>query len=81
MTQYDRQTGNVGLFAHYIDTFVKMKAEVIGYPSWVHSPADEDRYISDFADSEGIQLDKEAIASNPGKRDVTKLCLILCGLS
>ena len=44
--QYDPQTGTGGLFVQYIDTFLKLEAEASGYPSWVQSPADEDRYIS-----------------------------------
>ena len=75
MTQYDSQTGNGGLFVQYTDTFLKLKAEANGYPSWVQSPPDEDRYISEFAASEGIQLDKDAIGSNPAKRGLAKLCL------
>ena len=75
MTQYDPQTGNGGLFAQYIDTFLKLKAEASGYPSWVRCPADEDRYFTEFADSEGIQLDKDALGSNPAKRGLAKLCL------
>ena len=46
VTQYDPQTGTGGLFVQYIDTFLKLEAEASGYPSWVQSPADEDRYIS-----------------------------------
>ena len=76
VTQYDPQTGNGGLFAQYIDTFLNLKAEANGYPSWVQCPADEDRYISDSTDSEGIQFDKDAIGSNPSKQGLAKLCLI-----
>ena len=75
VTQYDPQTGNGGLFSQYIDSFLKLKAEARGYPSWIQSPADEDLYISEFAASEGIQLDKDAIGSNPTKRGLAKICL------
>ena len=75
VTQYDPQTGTGSLFVQYINTFLKLKAEAIGYPSWVASHADEDRYIGEFAASEGIQLDKGAIEANPAKRGVAKLCL------
>ena len=75
MTQYVPQTGNGGLFSQYIDTVLKIKAEAGGYPSWVQCPADEDGYIIEFAASEGIQLDKDAIGSNPAKRGIAKLCL------
>ena len=36
---------------------------------------DEDRYIIEFAASEGIQLDRDAIGSNPAKRGLVILCL------
>ena len=75
VTQYDPQTGSGGHFVQYIDTFLEMKAEVSGYPTWVQSPADEDHYISYLAASEGIKMDKDAIGSNPAKRSLAKLCL------
>ena len=68
MTQCDPQTCTGCLFVQYIDTSLKLKAEASGYPRWVQSPADEDRYISEFAASEGIQLDKDDNGSNPAKR-------------
>ena len=73
MTQCDPLTGTGGLFVQYIDTFLKLKAEASGYPSWVQSPADEYRYISEFAASEGNQLD--AIGDNPAKRGLVEICL------
>ena len=42
-------------------TLLKLKAESSGYPSWVRTPADEDRYIEEFRQSEGILLDKDSI--------------------
>jgi len=48
VTQYDASTGEGGLFVEYIDTFLKLKAEASGYPSWVRNRADEDRYIEEF---------------------------------
>jgi hypothetical protein len=75
VTQYDRQTGEGGLFVEYINTFLKLKAEASGYPSWVRCPEDEDRYIQSFYESEGIRLDKDAICMNAAKRALAKLCL------
>jgi hypothetical protein len=75
VTRYDKNTGEGGLFAGYIDTFLKIKAEASGYPSWVRSPADEDRYIEEFKQSEGIILDKTQIKYNAAKRGLSKLCL------
>jgi G:T-mismatch repair DNA endonuclease (very short patch repair protein) len=75
VTQYDKQTGTGGLFVDYIDTFLKLKAEASGYPSWVRGPEDEERYVQSFKDSEGIELQKDAISPNPAKRALAKLCL------
>ena len=52
VTQYDLKTGNSGLFAQYIGTFLELKADASEYPNWVQC-CDEDRYVSDFTKSEG----------------------------
>jgi G:T-mismatch repair DNA endonuclease (very short patch repair protein) len=75
VTRYDRQMGDGGIFAQYIDTFLKLKAESSGYPDWVQSFEDEDRYVREFQTSEGITLDRDAIRPNPAKRGLAKLCL------
>jgi len=74
VTQYDATTGEGGLFVEYIDTFLRLKAEVSGYPSWVRSLADEDRYIEEFRQSEGHPLDRDKIEHNASKRALAKLC-------
>jgi hypothetical protein len=68
MTRYDPETREGGLFAGYIDTFFKLKAEANGYPAWVRTPTDEKRYIESFWKNEGIRLDREAIKPNAAKR-------------
>jgi hypothetical protein len=73
VTRYDPQTGDGGLFAQYINTFLKLKAEASGYPNWVQCPADEDRYISEFQASECILLNRDNIGPNPAKRGLAKL--------
>jgi hypothetical protein len=75
VTRYDPQTGDGGLFAQYINTFLKLKAEASGYPNWMQCPADEDRYISEFQSIEGILLERDSIGPNPTKRGLAKLCL------
>jgi hypothetical protein len=62
-----------GLFVEYINTFLKLKAEASGYPSWVRTPADEDQYIWQFFESKGILLDKDSISYNASKRGLAKL--------
>ena len=73
--RYNRETREGGLFVDYINTFLKLKAEATGYPSWVQTPTDEDRYIEEFRQSEGILLDKDSIRHNSSKRELAKLCL------
>jgi len=46
--QYNQQAGQGGLFVGYIDTFMKLKTEPYGYPNWVRTPEDKDRYIAIF---------------------------------
>jgi len=43
LTRYDPQTGNGGLFADYINTFLKPKSEASGYLSWVRTEDDNVR--------------------------------------
>jgi len=75
VTQYDPSTGQGGLFVEYLNTFLKLKSEASGYPSWVLIPKDEDSYINMFKTSEAILLDRNAIRPNPAKRALAKLCL------
>ena len=53
--QYNPERGEGGLFVDYINTFLKLKAEASGYPGWVRSPADEERQIESFWNTEGIR--------------------------
>jgi hypothetical protein len=75
VTRYDNNTGEGGLFVDYVNTFLKLKAEASGYPCWVRSPADEDRYIEEFKQCEGVVLDKPLIKYNAARRGLSKLCL------
>jgi hypothetical protein len=71
VTQYNPDTGE--------NTFLKLKAEACGYPSWVQTPADEDRYVQQFFESEGIQLDKGSISLNASKHGLAKLSQLHVG--
>jgi len=52
-----------------------MKQESSGYPSWVQSEDDNDRYIGDYRRAEGIALDKASISKFAGQRFLAKLKL------
>lgn len=54
MTQNDKSDSSSGLLAEYINTFLKLKTEASGFPTWCTTADDEDQYISNFLDHEGI---------------------------
>ena len=66
ITWFDRGTNSGALFAEYFNMFLKLKQESCGYPSWVQSEADKDKYIEDYRRAEGIALDKASISKNTG---------------
>jgi len=76
-TETSQLDGNVddGLFAGYVNRFLKLKQESSGYPSWVESEGDRVRYVKEYAAREGIQLTPDKIAKNPGMRYISKLLL------
>jgi hypothetical protein len=72
VTQYNRDTSDGSLFVEYINIFLDLKV-TSGYPSCVRTPADEELYIRQFFESEGIQLDRDSISYNAAKRGLSKL--------
>ena len=52
---FDWGTNQGGLFADYVNIFLKSKQESSGYPSWDQS--DKNKYIEGYRRSEGIALD------------------------
>lgn len=75
ISQYDEKTKSGGLFAEQVNLFLKIKTEASGFPDWVKTSEDEDRYISSFESKTGIMLDKSKIEVNPGLRSLSKLGL------
>jgi len=45
VTCFDKDTNSGGLFAVYVNMFLKLKQESSGFPSCVQSEDDKDRYI------------------------------------
>jgi len=74
VTCFDKDT-NLGLLAEYVNMFLKLKQESSGYPSWVQSEENKDKYIEDYRRAEGIALDKASISKNSGQRTLAKLQL------
>ncbi|KAL4229096.1 hypothetical protein ACF0H5_012135 [Mactra antiquata] len=74
-TQYDPKTGSGGLFANYINTFLKFKQEASGSPDWIRNEQDMTNYVSQYLSKEGVSLNRSNILKNPGLRALAKLCL------
>ena len=73
--EYDPQTKTGGLFSSFIDTWLKLKQEASGFPAWCKSDEDKTRYVKEYYEKEGIQLDYNNIKKNPGLRSLAKLML------
>ena len=56
-----------GLFAPYVNKWLKIKQESSGYPSWVRTEEDKAQYVREYEVHEGIQLDPTMIRKNPGR--------------
>ncbi len=69
------EDSQVGLFADYINKFLKIKAEASGFPAENMSEDEVAAFIDDFRRAEGIELERGKIALNPGLRALAKLCL------
>ena len=63
------------LFRDYIDMFLKKKQEASGWPGWCKTDEDKERYLQDYKDKEGIELDRDDIEYNAGARTVWKQIL------
>ncbi|CAH3114964.1 unnamed protein product [Pocillopora meandrina] len=64
-----------GLFAPYVDTWLKIKQESSGYPSWAQTDAQKEDYVKNYKAREGIDLDPQHIKKNPGRKATAKLML------
>lgn len=65
----------IGLFADYVNTWLKIKQEAAGYPGWATTPETKSRYISEYKANENITLDANLIVKNPGRKATAKLML------
>ena len=70
--QQQRQTG---LFKDYVDTWLKIKQEASGWPSWCETLEDKRNFIINYQQKEGIRLDIGQIEKNAGRKATAKLML------
>ena len=71
-TRNQRQTG---LFAEYVNTWLKSKQEASGWPSWCQTVEQKGQYIQEYEQREGIRLEIANIEKNPGRKATAKLML------
>ena len=64
-----------GLFAAYVNTWLKIKQEASGWPRWCDTEQKKHQYIHDYYQREGIQLEYDRIEKNPGLKALAKLML------
>ena len=60
-SEYDRKKGNGGLFAGYVNLFLKLKQEASGFPNECQTEEEKLDYIIKYAEKENIQLDYHQI--------------------
>ena len=75
VTKYDSSTGDDGLFAQYMNTFMKIKNESIWDPSNCDKDQENNKYIERVRVHEGVTLRPDDISLNAGRHTVAKLCL------
>ncbi len=52
-----------------------MKQQASGWPKWVKTEEDKDKFILEYEEAEGIKLDPTKIEWNSGLRSLAKLML------
>lgn len=63
----------VGLFKDYVNTWLKLKQESVGWPADCVTPEQKKEYVKAYEQHEGIKL--ENVAENPGRKAVAKMLL------
>ena len=65
-----------GLFANYVNTWLKIKEEASGWPEYVgQDPVKQRKHIADYYAREKIMLEPANIQKNPGLRNLAKMML------
>ena len=69
------EKSTVSLFKDNVNTWLKLKVEASGWPHENMTQDEKQQYIQAFKTIEGIELDPENIAYNPGMRALAKFTL------
>lgn len=74
--QYDRVSNPTGgLFAAYINEFLRIKQEADGWPAGADTDEKKHAFLVEWIRREGIELRPEKVQKNSGLRALAKLCL------
>ena len=63
------------LFKTYIESILRYKQEAAGYPTGCDTPEEQQAYIDDYLQNQGISLRPDNIKVNPGLKKTTKIAL------
>ena len=74
-TKYNPVSHVGGIWSRCINLWLKQKQQADDWPSWCVTSEDRDKYIRDYRDREGIDLDPSQIVRNEGLRSLAKLML------
>ena len=66
-----------GLFAPYVNTWLKHKTEASGWPSHCTTEELKQEYVSQYEEHEGIKVDPDRIEKNPGRKHPHQINCIL----
>ena len=72
-SQYDPETHTGGIWAAFINKWVKLKQEASGYPEGCDTPEARSEYVAAWKRREDIELEPGKISHNPGLRSLAKL--------
>ena len=63
------------LFSGFINALYKGKLDTSGYPDNVATTEEKLKYLAEIRDHEGVELDMDKIAKNPGRHQMCKILL------
>ena len=73
MAHFKKRSDN--LFSNFINALYKGKLEASGFPDNVTTSEEKLEYLAEIREQEGIELDVDKIAKNPGRCQMCKILL------
>jgi G:T-mismatch repair DNA endonuclease (very short patch repair protein) len=73
--QIDCKTGKGGLFSEHVNLFIKLKTEASGFPEWVKTEEDKVKFVKEFKEKVGVDLEIDKIKPNQALRSICKIIL------